>query len=240
MNEKQEAPTDASAHSGAAGAVGDGNSKPTLLPDGTHLFPVVEVSIPAHGMKGNGTCEITWHPEKGLRFRVEAPSGETFSGLEAAIAQLFRRPASSSAGAGAVMEPSRAPQLVARIAGTTDTIRVYQLAANVQKQTQSGTAGVSVKMVISGTAVAATVKIERDSDLSYWHETQGARRLLILLICACTSGRHKKWPIGLRAAHNTHHCARAAHSPNRRSSHCTQRAHCRRSATPAGSRLSQT
>ncbi len=189
MDEKQEVPSDASADSGAVDAVGDGNSKPTLLPDGTHLFPVVEVSIPAHGVKGNGTGEITWHPEKGLRFRVEAPSGETFSGLEAAIAQLVRRPASSSAGAGAVMEPSRDPQLVARIAGTTDTIRVYQLAANVQKQTQSGTAGVSVKMVISGTAVAATVKIERDSDLSYWHETQGARRLLIPDLCMY------QWPI---------------------------------------------
>src|SRR5262249_34866947 len=89
------------------------------------------------------------------------------------------RPSAPSRGAGAVLEPSREPQLTARLAGTNETIRVYQLAANVQQQSQSGTAGVSMKVVVSGAAMAATVRVERGAALSFWHETIGGCRLLI-------------------------------------------------------------
>ena len=182
MDEKQPVATNASAAADGAGLPVEEGRKPELLPDGTHVYPVVDVTIPARGGIGSGTGEITWHPERGLRFRVEASSGEKASGIEAVLAQLTR-PFAPLRGSGSVFEPSRDPELVARIAGTGETIRVYQLAADVNAQSQFGTAGVSAKTVVSGTAVAATMRIERDSELSYWHESPGPCRLLVPDVC---------------------------------------------------------
>jgi len=178
MDEKQRLPTDT--NSGGEGESGaEEGRQGELLPDGTHLHHLVDVSVPGHGVNG-GEGEITWHPERGLRFRIEAESAEKFSGLEDVLSH-FVRPREPSAGA--VLVPSRDPQLTARVAGTGDTIRVYQLAADVNKESRFGTSGVGVKLVISGTAVAATVRIGRDSPLSYWHETLGRCRLLIPDVC---------------------------------------------------------
>lgn len=151
---------------------------PELLADGTHVYRVVDVSIPAHGVNGNGIGEIRWHPDTGLQVQVEAMAEQTLPDLGAILGRL-NQPSASSAGAGAVREPSRDPQLVGRILGTGDAIQVFELAANLERQSQSGTAGFSMETIITGTAVAATVRIERDSDLSFWHETIGERRLLI-------------------------------------------------------------
>jgi hypothetical protein len=69
MDEKQPAAMNVS-QPGSAGSPREAGRKPQLLPDGTHVYPVADVSIPAHGLNG-GTGEITWHPERGLRFRVD-------------------------------------------------------------------------------------------------------------------------------------------------------------------------
>jgi hypothetical protein len=175
MSEKYELPTNADAkpEQNGTGAGSVDNLHPRLMPDGTHNYPVVNVSIPAHGVNGNGTGEVTWHPEKGLQFRIEATST-----LEAALGG-FRQTSRPAASAGEIREPSCDAQLVGKIAGTGDTIQLFELAANTRSQSQSGTADFSMKTIVSGTAVAATVRIERDSKLSFWHETIGDRRLLI-------------------------------------------------------------
>lgn len=176
MDEKQRAATNVSPASDSAGSPRE-ESRPELRPDGTHVYPVADVLVCAHGING-GTGEVTWHPKGGLRFRVEAVSARNVSGIEAVLAQLTRH-SGPSRGAGSVFEPSRDPNLVARVVGTGETIRVYQLAADVNSQSQLGTAGGSAKTVVSGTAVAATVRVERNSELSYWHETLGQCRLLL-------------------------------------------------------------
>jgi hypothetical protein len=134
----------------------------------------MDVSIPAHQVNGNGIGEIRWHPDTGLMIHIEAAADETF-----AVPGRLTPPSESAAGAGAVREPSRAPQLVGHILGTGDSIRVFELAVDVKRVSQLSTAGSSMKTVISETAMAATVRIERDSDLSFSHETTGECRLLI-------------------------------------------------------------
>lgn len=144
---------------------------PRLLADGTHLFPVTAASIPHLGVEGKGVGEVRWHPARGLEFRVEAPTD-----LAAAVGLLQRSPG-SSAGAGSVLEPARTPQLTARVVGTAETIRLYQLDARHADNSESGI--LSMRRVVSGTAIAATVRIERDSELSWWHETTGTARYLM-------------------------------------------------------------
>ncbi len=121
--------------------------------------------------------------------------------MEAVLAQL-NRPSAPSRWAGSIFEPSRDPELVARVVGTDQTIRAYQLAADVNAQSQFGTAGISAKTVVSAAAVAATVRIERDSDLAYWHETLGPCRLLVPDFCIShwPTQEDVKWTSG-----DTHH-----------------------------------
>ncbi len=179
MSEMHTESTCANPKATSTGAGIDENLKPKLMPDGTHRYPLVNVSIPIHGISGNGKGEVIWHPEKGIEFHIEALSPEKYSCLEAALVNHMR-PTASSSMAGSVIEPSREAQLVGQVAGTGETIYVYQLEANVKKQSQLSTAaGVSVSLIVTGKAIAATVRIERESVLSYWHESLGTCRLLI-------------------------------------------------------------
>ena len=194
MSEKHEVPTNAEAQPEQEGAGAGSVDKlyPRLLPDGTHHYSVVNVSIPAHGVNGNGTGEVTWHPQKGLQFRIEATST-----LEAALGG-FRQTSRPVASAGAIREPSRDPQLMGKIAGTGDTVQLFELAAQPQSQSQSGTAGFAMKTIISGTAMAATVKILRGSELAYWHESVGEARLLVPDLCMYQWPTHEspEWTSG--------------------------------------------
>jgi hypothetical protein len=99
--------------------------------------------------------------------------------------------------------------------GAGETIRLYQLAAGVNAQSQFGTAGVSAKTVVSGTAVAATVRIERDSELSYWHETLGPCRLLVPDVCIYQwpTQDYAKWTSGDTQHSSLRSCCSLSDSP---------------------------
>ena len=52
----------------------EGTGQPEVKPDRTHVFPVEEVSIPAHGVLRTGRGTVRWHPKEGVTFEVEGPS----------------------------------------------------------------------------------------------------------------------------------------------------------------------
>lgn len=209
MDEKQPEPTNVSPAGPGTNTTGGANRNPELLPDGTHLYRVVGASIPSRGVNGLGVGEVMWHPERGIQFKVEVTAKAEPLGIEGVLAQLAR-PATPSRGAGAVFEPSRDPELVARLDGTGEPICVFQIAAGVNAQSQNGPASASAKTIISGTAVAATVRVERDSELSYWHETLGACRLLVPDICMYhwPTQDYAKWTSG-----GTHHSSLRSSCP---------------------------
>lgn len=207
MQHRDPAATDTNPANGIAGLLRNEGRKPKLLPDGTHVYPVVDASIPAYGVNGSGTGEITWHPERGLRLRVEAACSPTASGIEATLDQ-FKRPAAPSRGAGTVFEPSRDAELEARVEGTGEAIRVYQLSVSVNTQSESGTAGDSARIIVDGVALAATVVIRCESELSYWHESQGPCRLLMPDVCIYhwPTQDYAKWSSG-DSQHSSQRCS---------------------------------
>jgi len=165
----------------------EGTGQPEVQPDGTHVFPVEEVSIPAHGVLGTGRGTVRWHPKEGVTFEVE---GQSDPGVGVGAAA---RP-----GAGAMREMSRIPHLTARVAGMGSAIRLFELQPKVTNTIRFGTGGHPRKQTVSGRAAYATVELPPDHPLAFGHETTGACRLLVVdfLLYHWPNEERVEWTVG--------------------------------------------
>jgi hypothetical protein len=152
-------------------ASGADEPNPSLLSDGTHVYPVFGVHVPNYGVDGAGAGTVRWHPKRGISFEIECPSD-----LESNLA-LINRPQGAS---GTFSEVSQIPELTGWVPGIDSVIRLFVVKATRVKSVEKfGTADRSVQRVVSGRAAYASVELPLHHSLTLSYESSGASRFLL-------------------------------------------------------------
>lgn len=141
-------------------------TEPRCSEDGAHIIPIRNVRCAGCDRHAKATGTVRWHPEEGVTFTVEIPSGQP--------GPFYRSPP-CAAEVGRIVEYPTAPRWIAE---TSDGLGVELYGFDERLHTHA--CGGRLGSGVTGRAWNASVGLKRESPLSFWNDTPERHRAFFL------------------------------------------------------------